>query len=240
MAYSARLLSTTQLQKLVHQVAHGFVVGDLLRLNAGTYVKAKADSEANAALVGMVSSVTGADDFYIAQEGYLSGLAGLAAGTVYYLDPVTAGALTAAKPVAVGQVELPCFIADSATTGYFFTSVGDLIIPSGTLFPYSVVAVNTAMTVNNGYITNSAGLLTMTIPGAFAVSDRITVSGHGAGGWTIAQPAGVQIFDLAGNSTIGVGGSVSSTGNGDVIDMVCVVANTSFRVVSSKGTLSYV
>jgi len=52
--------------------------------------------------------------------GYIDGLAGLVAGTVYYLSPTVAGALTGTEPTTVGQVSRPLLIALSATTGFFF------------------------------------------------------------------------------------------------------------------------
>lgn len=240
MAYSARLLATNQLQDPLEQVAHGFVVGDVLRLSGASFVKAQANSEANAAVVGMVSAVADVDHFFISQAGHISALASpVVAGTVYYLSPSVAGTLTSTKPVAVGQVELQCFVAYGANDGYFFANDGDLIT-SGALFAWNVVTLGQTMAVNNGYFTNDAGVVSLALPAAFGVGDTFKISAHSAGGWTITQGAGQQIFDLAGSSTLGAGGSASSTGQGDSIELVGVIANTTLRVVGSKGTIAYV
>lgn len=129
MANSAVLLSTDELQKLVLQTAHGFGVGDVLRFDGADYVLAQADSEDNAAVVGMVSAIADANHFWISQIGYLSNLENgpYVAGDVYYLSPITPGTLTNVKPTTIGQVEVPCFIPDSTNTGFWFANVGDLI-----------------------------------------------------------------------------------------------------------------
>src|SRR5215831_9029883 len=89
----------TGMSKAIHQVAHGFAVGNVIRLSGtSAYTKAKADSIANAESIGIVSAVAGADDFTIVTGGYISGLSGLTATTVYFLDPTTAGAITSTEP----------------------------------------------------------------------------------------------------------------------------------------------
>ncbi len=91
-----------------------------------------------------------------------------------------------------------------------------------------VVATSGAIAVANGYITNNAGLVTMTLPVTAAVGDIVTIVGKGAGGWLIAQNA-TQIIQVGSSaSTTGVGGSVASTNRYDSIDLVCVTANTLF------------
>src|SRR4029079_207334 len=102
---------------------------DVLRFDGADFVLAQADSEANAAVVGMVSAVADANHFWVSQIGFLSNLDNgpYTPGDVYYLSPNTPGVLTNVKPTTVGQVELPCFIANGTDTGFWFASVGDLI-----------------------------------------------------------------------------------------------------------------
>lgn len=111
----------------VTQTAHGLSVKDLVRHNGTAYVKAQADSETNAEVIGIVSAVASANAFSISTFGNVTGLSGLTAGATYFLDPTTAGALTATEPSAVGQVSKPVFIAISTTAGYFFNMRGALI-----------------------------------------------------------------------------------------------------------------
>lgn len=100
----------------VHQVAHGFVVGDVIRFNGAIYVKAKADTAQNAEVAGVVNSVPGVDDFTYTIVGEITELAGLASGLVYFLSEATAGAMTTTEPAALTDVSKPVLVATSATT----------------------------------------------------------------------------------------------------------------------------
>lgn len=111
----------------VTQTAHGLVVGDVVRFNGTDYVKAQADSAANAEVVGIVSAVAGVNDFSLQIGGLVSGLSGLSAGSVYFLSPSTAGALTTTEPSTVGQISKPLLVATSATTGYFINYRGEVL-----------------------------------------------------------------------------------------------------------------
>jgi len=97
-----------------------------------------------------------------------------------------------------------------------------------------------AAAVDNGYIPTNAALVTFTLPVASAVGDEIEIAGEGAGGWSIAQNAGqsVQFGNLA--TTVGVGGSLSSTNQWDTVRIVCRVANTTWSVLSNVGVLNVV
>lgn len=102
----------------VHQVAHGLVVGNVIRINAtGDYVKAQADTVANStSVVGIVTSVTDADNFTYQYGGIVSVLAGLTVGSPYFLSATVAGAATTVLPVVAGQIILPLFSALSPVT----------------------------------------------------------------------------------------------------------------------------
>jgi len=109
----------------VNQTSHGFSVGDVLRVNgAGTYTEAQADSAANAEVVGICSAITDADNFTLISSGYIDTLSGLTANTTYFLDPSTAGALTATEPTTDGQITKPVLITDSTTSGFMFNMRG--------------------------------------------------------------------------------------------------------------------
>ncbi len=103
-----------------------------------------------------------------------------------------------------------------------------------------VTAATQAMAANTGYIANRATLVTFTLPAASAVGTVLEVAGTGAGGFTLAQAAGQSINDGILSTTVGVGGSLSSTHRYNAIKMVCVVANTTWNVVSSQGNLTIV
>lgn len=104
---------------LVSQVAHGFSVGSILRRGVSSYLLAKADTQANAQVVGIVQQVIDADSFVLLQVGRLDGLSGLTSGTSYYLSPTTAGAFTPTEPTTAGQASRLVLIADSSTSAWF-------------------------------------------------------------------------------------------------------------------------
>ena len=102
----------------ITQNSHGFSVGHVLAFNGTNYVKAQADTSSNAEVVGIVSRVVDANTFEITLNGQVSGLTGLTAGGVYFLDPTTAGAITLTEPSVVGQISIPVGVASSTTTLY--------------------------------------------------------------------------------------------------------------------------
>lgn len=109
----------------VAQAAHGLAVNDVVKFSGGLYSKAKADTEANSRVVGIVSSVAGVDDFTISIMGLVQGLSGLVAGSQYYLSPTTAGLLTTTKPSTAGQIIKQVMVAISATSGFIIIGSGE-------------------------------------------------------------------------------------------------------------------
>lgn len=91
--------------------------------------------------------------------------------------------------------------------------------------------------VNTGYIANNAGLVTVTLPATATLGSIIRVAGYGAGGWEIAQSAGQQIVYGDITTTEGVSGSLASINRYDAVELLCVVANTKFVVISGVGTV---
>ena len=95
--------------------------------------------------------------------------------------------------------------------------------------------------INHGYINTNAGLTTFTLPLASAVGDIIAIAGESAAGWTIAQNAGQNIQISNVSSSVGVGGSVSSTNRYDSICLVCRVANTTWHAyIAPVGVLKII
>jgi hypothetical protein len=119
--------SGTDITIEITQASHGFIVGNVLRLNGTTYVKAQANSSINAEVVGIVSEVVGLNSFKLVTGGKISGLSGLVAGTSYFLSPSVAGGLTSTEPSVGGQVSKPILIADSTTSGYVFNMRGLIV-----------------------------------------------------------------------------------------------------------------
>lgn len=101
-----------------------------------------------------------------------------------------------------------------------------------------VTTTSQAATTNNVYITNNAGLVTVTAPTTCAVGDWFEVEGLGAGGWKIAQNASQLIHFGSTVTTTGTGGYLSSNNQYDSVSMTCAVANTTWLVDASQGNIT--
>lgn len=118
-------------------------------------------------------------------------------------------------------------------------SVATLPASSGGRIEWTSVAGTTqAMSVNSGYINTNVALTTLTLPDTAAVGDIIRLVGAGSGGWKIAQNAGDTIHFGSSSTTTGTGGSLESTATRDTVELVCIIANTDFQVISSIGTIT--
>ncbi len=117
---------------------------------------------------------------------------------------------------------------------------GPFIAP-GIGFNWSIITGTSAtMAIEHGYITNNAGLVTLTLPTTAAVGSSIAVTGKGAGGWKIAQNAGQTIYFGASTTTTGAGGSLASTAVRDTVELVCVTANNDWNIINSIGNITIV
>jgi hypothetical protein len=131
----------------------------------------------------------------------------------------------------------------TAGPGISITNGAGSITLSGTAssIGWQDAPVSQAMVAENGYVSTGASLVTLTLPTVAAFGSALAVVGQGAGGWSIAHNAGqnIQIGDVS--STVGVGGSVSSTNRYDALTLVCVVANSTWQVASGpQGNLTIV
>ena len=108
----------------------------------------------------------------------------------------------------------------------------------GSLTWNDVTGTSASMAINNGYLSDNAGLVTLTLPSTVAQFSVIAVSGFGAGGWLIAQNASQLIHFSTATTTTGAGGSLASTNRYDAVYLLCVVANTTFVVLNSVGNIT--
>lgn len=157
-----------------------------------------------------------------------------------FLGPLTNGQLligsTGADPVAAA---LTAGTNISVTNGAGSISIASTGHASVTWT--NVTGTSATMTSNKGYIANNAGLVTLTLPATSVIGDELLIVGTGAGGWTIAQAAGQSINASLGSTTVGVGGSLSSTNRYDSVNLVCTAANTTWSVWGGiDGTLTIV
>jgi hypothetical protein len=127
--------------------------------------------------------------------------------------------------------------AGSASTSGAGSTVTITSTGGGLTWTEITVVGPTSMAVDNGYVANNAAQVGLLLPLTAAFGSVIQVVNEGAGGWQITQNAGQQILIGASSSTVGVGGNITSTGVGDCIAMVCITANTTWRVFSSNGNM---
>lgn len=103
-------------------------------------------------------------------------------------------------------------------------------------FTWNDITGTTAFIIkNNGYFANNGGLLTFTLPVSCVLGDRFKIIAKGAGGCTISQNAGQTIRLGSQITTVGAGGSLSSTAIGDTLEIVCY-SNSEFYVEDSIGS----
>lgn len=86
--------------------------------------------------------------------------------------------------------------------------------------------------INTGYIITDASTVTLTLPTTAAVGSVVRVVGQGAGGWILAPGAAQTIKVLTASAST----SVASTEQYDCIEVVCVVANTTWVTMSFVST----
>lgn len=99
-------------------------------------------------------------------------------------------------------------------------------------FVWSLQAAGTPLLAKQGFISTNAAAQNFALPATCAVGDLFELVQNGAGLVTITQAAGQSI--RLGNvvSTVGAGGSVVSSAQGDAIKLICVTANTEFQAVT--------
>ena len=131
----------------VTQTTHGLSVGDWIKSSgANTYAKAKADSAANAEVVGIVTLVPDANNFTFQTAGIVTtGVPAQAAGTVMYLDPSTAGAMTTTEPSTATQVSKPVLLVlENAAKGEVLNLRGMVRVANPTLTALTGSEIDTA------------------------------------------------------------------------------------------------
>lgn len=153
------------------------------------------------------------------------------------IDTSTSGKAVAVKIIAGTNVTISSTGADSGTGDVTINASGG---GGGGGVSWAVITASQAAAVDSGYVTNSASLVTVTLPSTAAVGKQVSVGGYGTGGWKLAQPASAIIHFSDLNTTTGTGGYLSSNERYDVVTVVCVVANTEWLVVYSIGNITIV
>lgn len=135
--------------------------------------------------------------------------------------------------------------ADGVTKGVatfdplYFTAVAgfvSLIGSPGFFFWLPALGAVQALSANRGYYTTIGAVTAFTMPILCPVNTVVRVQGASAGGWTVALAAGqVIVFNNTVFTSAGAGIKVTSTEPTNGLEMVCVVANTTWQILSVKG-----
>jgi len=108
-----------------------------------------------------------------------------------------------------------------------YTGMGGSWIPKTTNF---------TMSNGTGYICSTAPVIG-TLPAIAAVGDVYSVIGIDANPFQIAVNAGQSII-ISDYTTTVTTGTITSTALGDSLEILCVVANTKFFIVSQQGNFT--
>ena len=140
--------------------------------------------------------------------------------------------------------------ASTATYPDTAGSIGNVLTSDGTNWisspassggtPWSIITADQTAAINNAYICNKAGLLTLTLPGTAAVGSVIGVMNHNTAlGTKILSANPGQIY-LGDSNTTADTGHIDSIALGDSLFLVCVVANTTWRAYGVEGNWTIV
>lgn len=97
----------------------------------------------------------------------------------------------------------------------------------------------TQMAISNGYVSNSASLVQLTLPLTSVFGSSIKIVGKGSGGWQINQNAGQSIVLEASSTTAGVTGTLTSNAQRDVVELLCTTADTVWTIISGVGNYTF-
>lgn len=127
-------------------------------------------------------------------------------------------------------------------TGGVSTSVASNVMTitvSAEGMTWNLISSSQTLSPNNGYFCVSpGGILSLRLPPVSNLGDVIEICLDGSAGFTITQGAGQTIRLGNVSTTAGIGGSLTSTQQGDVLRLVCQVANLKWNVLSCEGNLT--
>jgi len=125
--------------------------------------------------------------------------------------------------IVINQV---CFFIYNANYSAW-TLMNPLPVAADNIVQWHPIAGTTqAAAVNSGYVIQNAAQTTVTLPATAILGSVVSIRGFGAGGWVLVANTG-QTINVDGQSTTS-GGSLTSAGANDTIDVTCVVANTTW------------
>jgi hypothetical protein len=150
------------------------------------------------------------------------------------IDGVNVGAV--ARVVTENAHQLGTAII-TAGTGITITPAANTITIDSTVgaVTWTTIGASGPLVSNVGYICTAGAALVFTLPAVCPVGATVGLCLDGAVSWQITQAAGQQVRTGALQTTLGAGGSITGTVQGDTIVLVCSVANTRFITTSVIG-----
>lgn len=149
---------------------------------------------------------------------------------------------TAQRPAPSAAIDFRLRFNTSDNTYEFYDpglAIWVQISVNPTEFVWNVVTITPfQMLANNGYITNSAGLISLILPTLSLIGDEIAVTGQGTGLWRIIQGVNQVIHFGDVNTTVGGSGSLTASNQYDSIRLVCIIDNLEWTTVGGpQGNL---
>ena len=191
--------------------SNDFRIGDAVRLNGSTYVKAQADSSVNAEVVGVVET-RNSESFTVVYGGEVnlgdSWWGTPTPGQTYFLDNATAGKLVDTPPLTTGTVKKTVLIGTEGGKGIIVNYLGLLngfeggnqvslegVSPVGQIVPFAGDITNTGMIPRGWLLCNGGQFSSVDYP------ELATLLGDTYG---TRQGLLYRLPDLRGRTVIGV------------------------------------
>ena len=152
----------------------------------------------------------------------------------------TNASLTAVNGGVVYSGSSALAITAAGTSGYVLQSNGASAptwVNKGYGEIWSEITTTTATAViNNDYICNNASTrIVVTLPATAALGSKVRIAGKGSAGWQVTAPTGDAI--IYGNVSTPAAGYIQSTHQYDTVELVCIIADSTWLVVSAVGNI---
>lgn len=116
-----------------------------------------------------------------------------------------------------------------------------VISASGGGLGFATIGTSQTLSNNTHYICTSGGALSLALPAVSIPGNVIQITLDGSTSFTITQPnAASQIRNQTLQTTLGTGGTLSSTATGNSVTLTCETANARWIVTTQQGNLTAV
>lgn len=142
---------------------------------------------------------------------------------------------------ANGNIELYYIVVKDSDGVVQFTRQGWPNTTEGLEGVINVTVANVVLASGNTYIINNGAVqVDLSLPLAAPIGSVYTIIGNSSGGWTVSQNAGQRLHFGNQSTTLGGGGSLTSSHRYDCITIRCVATNAEFVCYAAQGNLTVV